>query len=298
MSKGPPAFQLYAADFYMDTVGWSCEEVGLYFRLLMAQWVNGSIPDDIEKIARIGGCNDGRKWRSNVARMWSQIGHKFIKKSDGNLVNIRLEKTREEQNAYIEIQREKGKKRASEMWKDHIAVAKNRLQPEVQPEDSSSSSTSLKEKEKINKKEKVSPSYTNDFLTFWSEYPKKVGKDAAWKSWKARNGTRPPIADLVTAIRKQTQSDQWNRDNGQYIPNPSTWLNQGRWSDDIKSLSGGNGNGRNYTGKRYGRSEAVPEASLDALARAEADYERAKASAPRGPGRTSEGDDVPDFAMQ
>ncbi len=63
---------------------------------------------------------------------------------------------------------------------------------------------------------------------------------------------------------------------------------------------GGNGNGNKPTNanRRYGRDETIPEASLDALARAEADYERAKASAPRGPGRTSEGDDVPDFAMQ
>ena len=25
----------------------------------------------------------------------------------------------------------------------------------------------------------------------------------------------------------------WQRDKGQYIPNPSTWLNQQRWLDDL-----------------------------------------------------------------
>ena len=37
-------------------------------------------------------------------------------------------------------------------------------------------------------------------------------------------------------------SDKWEKDKGQYIPNPSTWINQGRWDDggvdlkDIKSV--------------------------------------------------------------
>ena len=27
--------------------------------------------------------------------------------------------------------------------------------------------------------------------------------------------------------------DQWNRDNGQFIPHPATWLNQRRWEDEL-----------------------------------------------------------------
>ena len=45
-----------------------------------------------------------------------------------------------------------------------------------------------------------------------------------------------PTADLfqrmLEAIKEQTASEQWKRDNGQYIPNPATWLNQGRWDDE------------------------------------------------------------------
>jgi len=72
--------------------------------------------------------------------------------------------------------------------------------------------------------------YTDDFLTFWDCYPKKVGKGGAFGAWnKARS--KPPIADLVAAVERQSKSDQWKRDNGQYIPNPQTWLNQRRWED-------------------------------------------------------------------
>ena len=77
--------------------------------------------------------------------------------------------------------------------------------------------------------------YAGDFLSFWSEYPKKVGKDAAWRRWKSLNGTRPALAVLVSAIRKQSQSTQWQKDAGQYIPNPATWLHEGRWADETSN---------------------------------------------------------------
>lgn len=38
---------------------------------------------------------------------------------------------------------------------------------------------------------------------------------------------------MLNAIEIAKQSMQWNKDNGQYIPNPATWLNQKRWEDEI-----------------------------------------------------------------
>lgn len=74
----------------------------------------------------------------------------------------------------------------------------------------------------------------NDFDLFWKHYPKKVGKQDALKRFqRARKSGMPEIGVLVAAIEKQRKSDQWRRDNGQFIPNPSTWLNQGRWDDDL-----------------------------------------------------------------
>jgi hypothetical protein len=46
---------------------------------------------------------------------------------------------------------------------------------------------------------------------------------------------RPPIEQILAVIEKLKQSEQWIRDNGQYIPHPSTWLNQGRWTDEPQS---------------------------------------------------------------
>ncbi len=77
---------------------------------------------------------------------------------------------------------------------------------------------------------------SNDFDQFWNTYPKKVGKKLCfdiWKNPKKRNG-RPPIDILVQIIEKQKQSEDWTKEDGRYIPNPSTWLNQGRWDDELK----------------------------------------------------------------
>lgn len=95
----PPAFQLYAADFYMDTVSWPIEAVGIYTRLLFYQWVNGSIPNDEKELARIAGCGVA-KLKKNF-NFWST---KFTKKDDNNLINERLEKTRNKQLEYKEKQ--------------------------------------------------------------------------------------------------------------------------------------------------------------------------------------------------
>ena len=70
------------------------------------------------------------------------------------------------------------------------------------------------------------------FEEFWSAYPKKVGKADAKRSWvKLKvNGKLPKV---LKAISVQRRCEQWQKDGGQYIPNPSTWLNQGRWDDEV-----------------------------------------------------------------
>lgn len=70
-----------------------------------------------------------------------------------------------------------------------------------------------------------------DFEKFWSAYPKKVGKQAAKKAF---NRVKVPVETLLTAIERQKCSAQWSKDGGQYIPNPVTWLNQGRWDDELE----------------------------------------------------------------
>ena len=71
------------------------------------------------------------------------------------------------------------------------------------------------------------------FEDFWKEYPKKVGKADARKAWAKVKPSQSLVAKMMETLRRAKTSDQWTRDNGRFVPNPSTWLNQGRWEDDV-----------------------------------------------------------------
>lgn len=90
-----------------------------------------------------------------------------------------------------------------------------------------------KTKPKANTKTNITPIAPKgaDFDLFWQAYPKKVGKDAARKAF---GRVKVPVESLLTAIEQQKCGRQWQEDDGKYIPNPATWLNQGRWQDEVQ----------------------------------------------------------------
>jgi len=89
-----------------------------------------------------------------------------------------------------------------------------------------------------NRKEKNNTLAQNRFNQFWSAYPRKIGKGAAEKSWSKIKMDDALFKAVLDAVESQKKSNQWKRDNGQYIPHPSTWLNQKRWEDELDGLGG------------------------------------------------------------
>lgn len=65
------------------------------------------------------------------------------------------------------------------------------------------------------------------FEEFWAWYPRKVGKAAARKAWKKCKTDSETV--IAGAVRMATDS---NLPELQYVPHPSTWLNEERWNDD------------------------------------------------------------------
>lgn len=77
--------------------------------------------------------------------------------------------------------------------------------------------------------------YSPEFETFWSAYPRRVGKGAAWRAWMAQ---KPPGMDvLLPSIDRAKKTEQWARDGGQYIPHPATWINGRRWEDEATTIT-------------------------------------------------------------
>ena len=109
----------------------------------------------------------------------------------------------------------------------------------------------------LNKKETIT---NNRFEEFWALYPKKVGKKAAENTWRRLKVDADFHARIVEAISKAKKSQQWLKESGKYIPNPATWLNQGRWDDEWEEVNnnGIGGNiGKSGT-KGFGRPGQFP----------------------------------------
>ena len=70
------------------------------------------------------------------------------------------------------------------------------------------------------------------FGRFWSAYPKKVGK-ANCERWFARHKVdEETLKAMLESLAYLKTTEQWQKDGGQYIPNPQTWLNGRRWEDE------------------------------------------------------------------
>ncbi len=69
------------------------------------------------------------------------------------------------------------------------------------------------------------------FENFWSQYPKKVGKLTAKRSWeKLSLDNQQKALEAIVEHRKYwvAKGTDW-----EYIPHASTWLNNERFSDEI-----------------------------------------------------------------
>lgn len=70
------------------------------------------------------------------------------------------------------------------------------------------------------------------FDTFWRLYPKKVGKGYAEKVWMKIKDPGETLKSIAEALKWQTSSEPWTKENGQYIPNPATYLNGKHWLNE------------------------------------------------------------------
>ena len=69
------------------------------------------------------------------------------------------------------------------------------------------------------------------FESFWKVYPRKVGKEKCRNWFKSHKPKQDLVQKMIEAVEEQKKSKQWS--DPQYIPHPYTWLNQGRWEDEL-----------------------------------------------------------------
>lgn len=78
MAKGDYYFPLFYKRLLTSTIGWKDDEFGAYVRLLIHQFDNGSIPEDMDELKRIA---------PSIKKHWPLVSKKFHSDGNGNLVN-------------------------------------------------------------------------------------------------------------------------------------------------------------------------------------------------------------------
>jgi len=75
--------------------------------------------------------------------------------------------------------------------------------------------------------------YIDRFDIFWKQYPRKVAKPNALKSWLKIKPDDVVLKKMLDAINQQ----QLPSKEMQFVPHPATWLNASRWEDEVATTS-------------------------------------------------------------
>ena len=75
--------------------------------------------------------------------------------------------------------------------------------------------------------------WEEQFEKFYKDYPKKVKKQDVKKWFKKNKPSSELFSSMMSSLEQFRGSKDWLKEKGQYIPYPSTWLNQRRWEDEV-----------------------------------------------------------------
>ena len=73
------------------------------------------------------------------------------------------------------------------------------------------------------------------FESFWQADPRKVSKAYSQKVFKKLNPSKSLFEKIMNALEEHKKNPDWQKQDGQFIPHASTWLNQKRWEDELNT---------------------------------------------------------------
>lgn len=203
-------------EFLEELDGLSDEEYGRLIRAMQVYSISGEEPE-LEGVERLFW----KRCRNTIDR----YNESYEKRNTSNAENGRKGGRPRKQTVSEETQ---------ENPNNPMGFSETQNNPSVF-EETQKSQTKSKTKSKTNSITPIAPKGAKrpdaEFEKFWLAYPTKVGRKPARKAF---DKTTVPIDTMLSALEKQKRSASWEKDNGQYIPNPTTWLNQERWNDELR----------------------------------------------------------------
>lgn len=224
-------YEHHIGDYAAATVHLSLLEHGIYTRLLQIYYLReGPIPAD--QVMRLVGARDD----SERAAVRDVLNEFFILAGD-----VYRNKRCDEEIAKYADKRGKAQASAAKRWESernanavptHIERIANAVPTQSEGNALQSPVTSHQINPPTPRKREGEP---EGFAEFWSAYPRKTAKPNAERAWRRLSPSAELRETMLRALRAQCGSEQWQRDGGQYIPHPATWLNGRRWEDHIEA---------------------------------------------------------------
>jgi len=242
-----PSFQFYPGDWLRDNIsGCSLEAQGLWLRMMILMHDSerygylsmDGVPIPPGFVARKCGCDTLRQYTTLLEEL-TKAGIPS-RTPEGVIYSRRMVRDAHDRERKTRNQAEK-RLRDKENSEDMSPEKSPAMSPpchhgvtEASPRSSSSSSSSKKDTlaHLPPAKRASKPPSDPDFERFWQAYPKKKSKGDAIKAWKKLNGTKPPIETILAAIAAQSAGHDWQKDGGQFIKYPASWLNAMGWLDE------------------------------------------------------------------
>ena len=210
-----PHLPLWVDAYLADTLHLTHEEHGLYLMLLMTIWRSPDckIPNDLEWVKRRLRATDNQ-----MENLVKNLLDEFFTTTGNHITQKRLK----EEYEYVKKKAKKNSASAKSRWqKEKVVCERNAPTPIPIP--------SIRDT-----KVSLSLKADNLFEQWYETWPRKVGKGGARKAFKT--ALKKTDFETLCQGRDRFIEAAIGQDKN-YIPYPSTWLNQERWSDDTTAIN-------------------------------------------------------------
>lgn len=227
--------KFFPCDYAADTSHLTTVEHGAYIRLMVYYWVKESLPSDDDRLRRITGMT-GRQWAASRVAIQALFGpdwrHKRIDRDIAEMHSLACAKSKAgKASAHAKsLKSLNGGSTPVQRKVNHSNILHTSSKVESYTEVETHTDKSEIDNLPRAKKSPARFFPKDGFDRFWQIYPRKVAKEAARKSFeKVLTAGKVTFDDLLTVV------ERFRADPGcdpEFIPHPTTWLNQGRYLDE------------------------------------------------------------------
>lgn len=110
-----------------------------------------------------------------------------------------------------------------------LSTASSTASSEIQAQDKTKTRQNKTKQDETETKQDNLPEQR--FSAFWEAYPKKQAREDAKKAFFEIAPDESTFDAILAAIEMQKRRKEWQKNGGQFIPLPASWLNAKRWED-------------------------------------------------------------------